>query len=182
MAGAGVYVPAPELAFEGSVWSVAEECGDARLERCRAFMPVPGPSQTVQRSEFWGAVIALQSCLPCHLGIDNLNVARSIGRLLDRCCLAKPVLSVKDGDWVALVQYMVQAWGRDPVRVTKVKGHATDEDVEHGRVRLSDEVGDADLRCSWMLGVSCSRFVILVPCYAAIAQVHDCCCQGDCSS
>ena len=26
--------------------------------------------QTVQRAEFWGAIVALQ----CHLGIDNLNV------------------------------------------------------------------------------------------------------------
>ena len=35
-------LPASELAFEGSVWGTAEENGDARLERCRAFMPVPG--------------------------------------------------------------------------------------------------------------------------------------------
>ena len=59
VAGAGVYLLAPELAFESAVWGVAEEYGDARLERCRAFMPVPGPLQTVQRAEFWGAVIAL---------------------------------------------------------------------------------------------------------------------------
>ena len=64
-------------------WSVAEEYGDARLERCRAFMPVPGPLQTVLRAEFWGAIIALQSYWLCHFGIDNLNVARSMGRLLD---------------------------------------------------------------------------------------------------
>ena len=40
IAGAGVYLP--ELAFDGSVWSMAEEYGDARMERCRAFMPVLG--------------------------------------------------------------------------------------------------------------------------------------------
>ena len=61
----------------------AEEYGDARLERCRAFMPVPGVMQTVERAEFWGAIIAMQAYWPCHLGIDNLNVAGSIGRLLD---------------------------------------------------------------------------------------------------
>ena len=72
VAGAGVY--------ESSVWGTAEEYGDARLERCRAFMPVPGPLQTVQRAEFWGAIIALQSYWPCHSGIDNFNVAGSIGR------------------------------------------------------------------------------------------------------
>ena len=38
MAGAGVYLPAPELAFESVVWGVAEEYGDARLGRCRVFL------------------------------------------------------------------------------------------------------------------------------------------------
>ena len=47
------------LAFEGSIWGTAEEYGDARLERCRAFLPVPGVMQTVQRAEFWGAILAL---------------------------------------------------------------------------------------------------------------------------
>ena len=86
-----VCVCLPELAMEGAVWSVAEECGDAKLELCRAFMLVPGPLQTVQRAEFWGAIISLQAYWLCHLGIDNLSVAGSIGRLLDRGCLAKPL-------------------------------------------------------------------------------------------
>ena len=52
------------MLLEGSVWGMAEEYGDACLERCRAFMLVPGVMQTVQRAEFWGAVIALQAyCL-----------------------------------------------------------------------------------------------------------------------
>ena len=84
VAGAGVYLPASQLAFEGLIWGTAEEYGDARLERCRAFLPVPGAMQTVQRAEFWDAIIALQAYWPCHLGIDNLDVARSVGRLFDR--------------------------------------------------------------------------------------------------
>ena len=50
-------------------WSVAE------LSR-----PSLGSLQTVQRAELWGAIVALQSYWPCHLGTDNLNVARSIGQ------------------------------------------------------------------------------------------------------
>ena len=69
VAGAGVYLPASELAFEGSVWRTAEEYGDARLERCRASMSVPGVMQTVQRAEFWGAVLAMQAYWPCHLSL-----------------------------------------------------------------------------------------------------------------
>ena len=41
VAGAGIYLPASELAFEGSVWETTEEYGDARLERCRSSLPVP---------------------------------------------------------------------------------------------------------------------------------------------
>ena len=84
VAGACVYLPASELAFDGSVWGKAEEYGDARLERCRAFMPVPGVMQTVQRAKFWCAVIAMQAYWPCHLGIDNLKCCsecRSFARI-----------------------------------------------------------------------------------------------------
>ena len=63
-----------------------------------------GVLQTVQRAEFWGAILSMQAYWPCHLGIDNLNVVHSIGLLLDADCLAKPLPLVKDGDLVALVQ------------------------------------------------------------------------------
>ena len=140
VACAGVYLPASELAFEGLVWGTAEEYGDARLERCHALMPVPGVMQTVQRAEFWGAIVALQAYWPCHLGIDILNVARTLGRLLDRDSLVRPLHLVKDGDLIALVQYMIRTRGRDTVRVTKVKGHAENVDVQQGRVPLEDQV------------------------------------------
>ena len=100
-AGAGVYLPAAEVAFDSAVWGVAEEYGDARLEGCRAFLTVPAVLQTVHRAEFWGATVAMQAYWPCHLGTDNRNVARAIGRLLDLDCLAMPL--VEDGDWSLLL-------------------------------------------------------------------------------
>ena len=74
VAVAGVYLSAAEVAFDHSVWGTVEEYGDARLERCRAFLPVPAVLQTVcsvlnSRS----AIVALQASWPCHLGIDNLE-------------------------------------------------------------------------------------------------------------
>ena len=93
---------------------------------------------------FRGAIIALKAYRPCHLSIDNLDVAWSIGRLLDRGCLIKALPLLKDGDLVALAQYMIQVRGQDTVRVTKVKGHATGADVEQGRVRLEDKLGNAE--------------------------------------
>ena len=44
---------------------------------------------------------------PCHLGIDNLNVVRSIGRLLDHGSFSSPLPLVKDGDLIAAVQHMI---------------------------------------------------------------------------
>ena len=43
-------------------------------------------------------------------------------RLFDHDSLVKPLPLVKDGDLVALVQYMVRTRGRERVRVTEVKG------------------------------------------------------------
>ena len=152
VAGAGVYLPASELAFDGLVRGTAEEYGDARLERCRAFLPVPSVMQTVQRAEFWGAIVALQAYWPYHLGLDNLNVARTLGRLLDEDSLLKPLPLAKDGDLIALVQYMIRTRGRETVLVTMVKGHARDADVQSGRVRLEDQFGNAEADTAADLG------------------------------
>ena len=37
---------------------------------------------------------------------------------------------------------MIHARGPDTVRVTKVKGHTTEADVEQGRVRMEDRLGN----------------------------------------
>ena len=116
------------------------------------MLPVPGVLQTVQRAEFWGALLAMQAYWPCHLGVDNLNVVRSIGRLLDAGCLARSLPLVKDGDLVALVQCMMRTRGRDTVRVTKVKGHAKDDDVQQGRVRLTAQQGNIETDIAADLG------------------------------
>ena len=67
--------------------------------------------------------------------------------------MVKPLLLVKDGDLVALALYMIRARRQDTVRVTKVKGHATDADVEQGRVRLEDQLGNAEADAAADLGM-----------------------------
>ena len=94
----------------------------------------------------------MQAYWPCQLGIDNLNVAGSIGRLPDHVRLIKPLPLVKDGDLIALVQYMIRTRGRETVRVTKVKGHAEDVDVQQGRGRLLDQHGNAEADIAAHLG------------------------------
>ena len=108
--------------------------------------------QTAQRADFLGAILAMQAYWPCHSGIDNLNVAGSVGRLLDHDSSNKPLHLVKDGDLIALVQYMIRTRGRETVRVTKVKGHAEDVDVQQGRVRLVDQQGNVEADTAADLG------------------------------
>ena len=47
---------------------------------------------------------------------------------------------------------MIRTRGRDTVRVTKVKGHAKDDDVQHGRVRLLDRQGNVEADTAADLG------------------------------
>ena len=62
--------------------------------------------------------------------------------------LSKPLPLDKDGDLVAVVRHMIHAWGPDTVRSTKVKGDATEADVEQDRVRMEDRLGN-DETLAW---------------------------------
>ena len=96
-------------------------------------MPVPVSLQTVQRAEF-GAEGRLWLCRPSGLVIWVL-ITLTWSSLLVGCLIMDLCLTfVKDGDLIAVVRHMIHAWGPDTVRVTKGKGHATEADVEQGRV------------------------------------------------
>ena len=93
--------------------------------------------------------MALQASRPGHLGVDNLTVVRSIARLPDRGTFATPLPLDEDGDLIAIVQHMILAGGLEPVRISKVKGHATEADVEQGR---EDRFGNAEADTAADLG------------------------------
>ena len=87
--------------------------------------------------------------------------------------MVKPLPLVKDGDLVALVQNMIQVRGRDTVWVTEVKGHATDDDVEHGRVRPDGQVGNAEADAAADLGGR-HQFELLVDARRKLALARTC--------
>ena len=116
-----LFLLAPELAMQGAILVEVKEYGDAWSGRCCAFMPVLGRLQTVQRAEFRSTIMVLQAYWPGHLGVDNINVVRSIARLLDHGSFTAPLPKIKDGDLSAIVQHMTLARGPDTVRITKVK-------------------------------------------------------------
>ena len=73
-----------------------------------------------------------------HLGVDNMNVVRHVGRLLDGHRSHCPSELLNDGDLILLIDRMLEMRSRDTVRVTKVKGYADVEMVRVGQVRELD--------------------------------------------
>ena len=86
--------------------------------------------------------MALQTSGAVHLGADNLGVVRHVGRLLDGCRGPVPLELVNDGDLLLLIERMLHHRGLDTVRICKVKGHADEDMVLHGRVRGEDKLGN----------------------------------------
>ena len=119
-----------------------DDQGNQAVASCRGYCSVPGPLQSVQRAELWGVILALQASCGVHLGVDNLNVVRHVGRLLDDNLGAQPFQIVPDGDLLCLIHHILLLRGTDTVKVTKVKGHADENMVLDGRVRDLDRLGN----------------------------------------
>ena len=116
--------------------------GDRAVASCRGYCSVPGPLQSVQRAELWRVILALQASCGVHLGVDNLNVVRHVGRLLDGGPSVRPFEIVQDGDLLCLIDRMLQLRGLGTVKVSKGKGHADDGMVLDGCVRDLDRLGN----------------------------------------
>ena len=142
--GAGFSTGLSSRFWAGCTWGHVDGDvqGDLAVSSCRGYCSVPGPLQTVQRAELSGVILALQASCGAHLGVDNLNVVRHVGRLLDGGPSGRPFEIVKDGDLLCLIDRMLMLRGLDTVKVTKVKGHANDGMVLDGRVRDLDRLGN----------------------------------------
>ena len=72
------------------------------------------------------------------LGIDNLNVLRSVDRGIEGTSFS----IVKDGDLLATVHSMLGARGEGTVKVSEVQGHADQAMVVGRDVRNEDRIGN----------------------------------------
>ena len=92
----------------------------------RSECSVPGPLQTVQRAELREVLLAIQARNAVHVGVDNIDVVRHVGRICDKVDLIKPFMLMDDGDWKRR---------RYNSGHEKVKGHADAEMVLFGQVK-----------------------------------------------
>ena len=75
--GAGFFAHSSKECWSGRMWGHVDSVragGDGSSSRgfCSALVPL----QSVQRTEMWGVILALQSSGAIHLGVDNLGVVR----------------------------------------------------------------------------------------------------------
>ena len=142
--GCGVYSSRSGAGWFHRRWGHLELLppGDLGVERCVLFDSIRGPLQSVQRAELWGIIVALQCSSAVDLGVDNLNVVRHVGCLLDGRPGSIPFQLLKDGDLLLLIDRMLRLRAPDTVRISKVKGHADEAMVLHGQVREVDTLGN----------------------------------------
>ena len=136
-AGAGVYARLHADNWRYRRWGHFDDLGltpDGLSSSCLGFSSLPGPLQTVQRAEFWGVVLALQATNAVHLGVDNLNVVRHVGRLLNGLSSVRPLELMDDGDLIILIRKLLSIRGEGTVCISKVKGHADEGLVRSGQV------------------------------------------------
>ena len=145
VAGCGVYAHASGSAWFGRKWGhldLLPALPGGGSEACRLYCSVPGPVQSVQRAELWGARVALQGCLRMHVGIYNLNVVNHLAGIIAGGRVGRPFPLVNDGDLLALAQRLFRWRGPRAAAVSKVKGHADEGMVAQGRVRDVDRIGN----------------------------------------
>ena len=141
--GSGFFAHQAEHFWRSRRWSHVDGVRfNPDVASCTGFCSVLGPLQSVQRAEMWGVILALQTSRAVHLGVDNLGVVRHVGRLLDGCRGPIPCELVNDGDLLSLIERMLHRRGLDTVRISKVKGHADEDMVLHGRVHGEDKLGN----------------------------------------
>ena len=139
--GCGVYSSRSGAGWFDRKWGHLELLppGDLGVERCVLYDSIRGPLQSVQRAELWGVILALQCSSAVHLGVDNLNVVRHVSRILEGRISCRPFELTFDGDLLIIIERMIQLRGVQSTKVSKVKGHADDDMVAVGRVRVEDK-------------------------------------------
>ena len=80
----------------------------------------------------------LQAVAALHVGVDNLNVVRHVGRL----ATCSPSSLHNNADLLSLVEGILDKSGLGLTRVPKVKGQADEEMVNSGQVRALDQIGN----------------------------------------
>ena len=110
----------------------------------RFWGQLDGPALSSTRVEGWAIIGAHLLPKPIHLGVDNSAALRHLNDILQGTTgtSRRPWGMQPDGDMWAILDEIVNVRGKHATKGTKVKGHATDEDVRKGLTTPSDKQGN----------------------------------------
>ena len=94
--------------------------------------------------EGWAIIGAHLLPKPIHLGVDNSAALRHLNDILQGTTgtSRRPWGMQPDGDMWAILDEIINVRGKHATKGTKIKGHATDEDVRKGLTTPSDKQGN----------------------------------------
>ena len=96
------------------------------------------------RTEIAAGIVAASAEGPQHQGTDSQCYLDKLKKILNGECLTKkrPWLIQTNGDLWELLEKMIKAKGKKAFKATKVKGHATDKQVEQGKHKKEHKEGN----------------------------------------
>ena len=94
------------------------------------------------RAELGAGITAMLADCPTHQGTDSMAYLLKATQILKGVLPNKPWAILTDGDIWECVEQIVDAKGAHAVNITKVKGHATDQMVVEGKVRIEHKEGN----------------------------------------
>ncbi len=110
------------------------------------YTSIGGYTGSSTRTELAAAIIAILANGPVHIGTDSQAMLDRAQQIL--CNLRKGKASktnwmlVSDGDLWHHFEQAAKAKGPRSIRITKIKGHASQEQVDQGIYRTCDKLGN----------------------------------------
>ena len=144
VAGAGAFVHSPADIFDCDQWGMLRISMVGLKVSSHIFSRIIGPLQSVRRAAYWGVILASQAYSGIHICIDSLNVLRGVAKIIDSGITGTPLPLVKGGRSFSSRPFHVKASSENGrVKVSKVKGHATQATVGNGDARHEDLIGNS---------------------------------------
>jgi hypothetical protein len=115
-------------------------------EGLRCFAPIGGLSGSSTRTELAAAIIALLANTAVHIGTDSAAFKARAERIIQQMREGRPIRThwktLPDGDLWEYFTKAVEAKGPFSIKISKVKGHATQPAVDSGEVQAVDKEGN----------------------------------------
>ena len=94
------------------------------------------------RAQLGAGIAAMMAKAPTHQGTDSMSYLVKAQEILKCKLPKKPWNILTDGDLWKWFAEVVEAKGAEAIRLTKMKGHATDQMVQEGKVKQEHKDGN----------------------------------------